>query len=221
MAGIITKRAAKFLVLIFFILTKSATLKSINAAFQPINAGLSSIPPPLPPQTLAPLPPQTLAHLPPQLKAQLNSRYPGFRVPQKGEFAANMMEALSNSPGFSHPSNIKGDWNGDGLEDMALLLIKEEKEVHLATVACHKNNNGSYKLIELEHILLPKVIGAKKRLEYLRVMLPVKRKIYDSTKEKVVSLKLKHPAIERGTFEKSSTLHYWNGKKYEYIIFAD
>lgn len=160
------------------------------------------------------LSPQSI--IPYHLKIQLAKKYPGFHIPESKEFAPIVIETLGYKSMSLHPAVIQGDWNNDNQTDLALLLInKDKQEEDLIVLACHNQNKKSYKVIELDHIIRPKILGADKLLDFLRLTGPGKKEVYDPAKKDVITVNLQQSSIERGILEKNSVFYYWTGKRYK------
>lgn len=160
--------------------------------------------------------------IPVSLKKQLASLYPGYYIPPKSEFSSSVTDALDNASNQLQPAVIKGDWNGDGKTDIALLLIKRAKEEHLIVVSCHNISQKRYHIIELDHILRQKVLGVTKLLDFLRVANPQKQKSHDlDTVSPSSPANWKYTAIERTVIGQGSTVYYWDGTHYRQLHVED
>ena len=150
------------------------------------------------------------------LKTELAARYPGYQIPPASKFSSLVADAMTNDNHSFQPAVIWGDWNGDEQTDLALLLIKKNKnEEDLVVLACHNKKQGQYQIIELDHVIRPKILGVNKLLDFLRVAPPGKKEVYDQAKRDFITIKLSYHTIERGILEKDSTLYKWTGKTYK------
>ena len=137
--------------------------------------------------------PTKQAAIPPVLKEQLDKTFPGWHLHQVDPEALVFFE--NNCRG--NPTITRGDFNGDGLEDVGLLI--DQGKQRLLIIAQRVKGTADYSLIRFEEWA-----------DYLRVS----RKGaggYDHNTGK--GFVFPHDAVEANTFEKSARAYiFWDGK---------
>ena len=144
-------------------------------------------------------------NLPKKCQKILNQKHPGWKI---AEISPEILDWFQKSKQSYQPNLIKGDWNGDGKTDYALLIQKakfRKNEPGVFLIAFVKNAS-SYSFHQLEG--------------YDYIMLMKKgEKDYDFETDK--TFVYKNDAIFAGIFEKAGTSFVWRKGRFIAILTSD
>jgi hypothetical protein len=146
--------------------------------------------------------------LPPMCKTILDTKFSGWKMfkPIEGVTEYFKTEKITNSPNLTF-----GDWNGDGMQDVAVLIEYGSEKVDdkmmpmVWTIAFIKSAN-SYSYFKLE--------GG----DYLQTVKKGKKDFNAETNKSFIH---KTDAIFSGIWEKSGTVYVWDKTKFKSIITSD
>ena len=151
----------------------------------------------------------TASELPPLCKTILDTKFSGWKMhePLEGVKKYFKTEKITNAPNLT-----TGDWNGDGMQDVAALIeygtwMTDEKEEHPSfwIIAFIKSPKG-YSHFKLE--------GG----DYLQTVKKGKKDFNAETNKNFVH---KTDAIFSGIWEKSGTVYIWDKTKFKSVITSD
>lgn len=148
------------------------------------------------------------SELPPLCKIILDVKFPGWKMvePIEGVSEYFKTEKITNAPNLT-----TGDWNGDGMEDVAVLIEYGSEKVGdkmmpmVWTIAFIKSPKG-YSHYKLE--------GG----DYIQTVKKGKKDYNYDTQKNFVH---KTDAIFSGIWEKSGTAYIWNKTKFKSVITSD
>jgi len=153
------------------------------------------------------------------LQVLIRSIHPKADILQRKDMDLKSCGRVETDPGF-----VESDFNGDGVKDYSMLLkiggVKEEKEwegkvwklIDMWFVVFLGDELGSFKvfIIDKFETFLPSIVG-------ISIQPPGIVRKWDSDK----TVKLKYPGIQRFFCEKSASVFYWDGDKFEYVPISD
>jgi hypothetical protein len=140
--------------------------------------------------------PTKTANIPATVTAQLDSQYPHWRLHLVDPGAQEFVKKNSLS---DNPAVARGDFNGDGLEDVGLLI---DHDTHCQLIIAHKlQGAGGYQLFSFE----------ENRADYLLVSRKGKGGYDHNTKKGFV---FPHDSVEANTFEQSARAYIFTDSKY-------
>jgi hypothetical protein len=150
----------------------------------------------------------------------------GFAPPELSEYDPGVLAGLRKE-GYAHPWACLGDFNGDGFEDIALLVHrKSSTTTDESGVILLPGDAFGWQRFSWLAGAPPEVHHAPgELLAVLRTHPPGEVAYYQEGESTPKSgwLQLKHDAIEVMAWEKAASLHYWDeeAKRYNSVISSD
>jgi hypothetical protein len=153
--------------------------------------------------------------IPSSLSLFLRDHFPNLEILSK-EYALQEIIDFFESEKIKQPSPLAclGDFNGDKLQDFALLMRDKTKEIS-ALVAFHKTRQQTYVHYVLEQG--GEIKSGQKIGEYLICEKPGMKRDYEGVPFKV----LMNNNITVGIWEKASILYYFENNQYKSVVTSD
>lgn len=151
--------------------------------------------------------------IPQPLSVYLKERLPNFVPVRRGEAMKELLQYFGAEIKQPSPFVCSGDFNGDGLEDFALVL-RDKVAGTLNVVAFHQTERGRYVHFILEQT--GKFPVDEKIALYIVCEKPGKKQRFDGP-----VFELKNDGITSGVFEKASELYYFDNGQYKSVITGD
>jgi hypothetical protein len=163
-----------------------------------------------------------------KLEMEMKSQFSAYELPSRANFSKDVMLVLGSN---NLPYLIKGDFNGDNLADIALLL-KEKNNNKLILVAFHQTRENGYishiitKDATVENSDLPTPLYdvyiqllPRGKVNYVPEVLSQDSSDVIQTQRAIFDLKT--DGISFIYFDKAGVLFYWKDGKYERLITSD
>jgi len=148
------------------------------------------------------------------LESQIKSYFPTCRPVQLSDFDKGLQEYLSGTPRSINPGYIAADFNGDGKEDYAVLLICDNKNnPNIIFTVFMAVKDDSYSCINVHTWTGTLYL---KNL-YLDIVKPSKIKEHDSKQ----LITIKNYSVLLVLFEAASQVYYWKDGKFNHIQISD
>jgi hypothetical protein len=151
---------------------------------------------------------QSILVLPQILEEKIAVDFPKYRIPKSSDITGIWKYKVKKDP-TSLPFVAIGDFNGDGLNDLAILLISS---TGINNVIYHRNG-ADYLLARKEEILFSESNGL---LGAQQIILSTLKK-----GDTYSSKSFNNDSVVETEFERSSIIIYWNGGGYEIWGYAD
>jgi hypothetical protein len=134
------------------------------------------------------------------------------RIVELNDLEEGLRQQFSEGNIERHPAYISADFDGNGLQDYAVLLRSEiSGKAIVRLVVFLKHENGVLKAHTLEKFddLLDSI--------FIDIQSPGKVQEYDSNR----TIRMQFPGIARRFFEKSAGIYYWDKKRFNYVQTED
>lgn len=155
----------------------------------------------------------------PAVEQALHRHFPGFRVTDFGDFSPDITSALTErEPKLFVPFACVGDFDGDGLPDVALLL--KDRRRYWLLVAFHQTYQGTFRPYRVEpwQSYRDQLIDTPGKFYFFIEALPLKKYAADA-------LPLRHNDPRDGIHmvwaESASRLFYFRKGRYRYLQTSD
>ena len=159
---------------------------------------------------------QDVLLLPDSLETLIASTYPGFRVPDNSDLSG--FWARFKFPG-SFPFMTLGDFNGDGLTDVVLILIGDDR---YKKVIFHKTSQGYAVALELGNTFGPQ--GVVESPQWLHLGRIRKGEDYefveftdDQGEDHVFTFHAENDSIITGSWESQTKIIHWQDGEYKRV----
>ncbi len=107
-----------------------------------------------------------------------------------------------------------GDFNGDGLQDVALLL-KDETRKGFTLLVLHRTGKNSFRHVVVEELVDSTEPGQKISLYLLCEKPGMRRQVEGAV------LRTTYDSITLGYYGKASSLYYWGKTSYMQVVVSD
>ncbi len=139
--------------------------------------------------------------LPPAAQKVLDIKFKGWRL---AEINKDILAFYKNKPHGDSLNSVKGDWNGDGEMDYAVLLQDSQKAEKKVVVLMKSASGYDSYVLEYADCIVSEKKGGKG---------------FDHDTNK--SFRYKNDAINAQIWEKSGTTYVWENKRFRGIITSD
>jgi hypothetical protein len=159
--------------------------------------------------------------LPPNLIDQLKARFPHHRVPVSSDNEAWAVESDRRSGGDGCLGIAKGDFDGDGTIDFAVLLSPSGDTTSPLIVA--RGDSQAYRLDSLD------VSTGPRRIYYVSALVPGRYQRTEILSDDSVALEpgelavfeSKRPGIVTGALEDGAVAYFYNGQRWVHVWLSD
>ena len=160
--------------------------------------------------------------LPQSLESEMKRLFPSYRLPEKKDFVGDL-QSLFGAERLLYA--IWGDFNGDGLMDVVLILKEENKSEsvqHTKLISFHRTREGSYD----PHVLRDMTGPGPPFYIYIQPqprgeVTYIDQNLSDSNILQTDTLNLQTEGIRFGFYGKASSLFYWTEGEYKVLITGD
>jgi hypothetical protein len=152
-----------------------------------------------------------------EIRRAAGKYYPGYLVVGLDGLDPDLRQYLAAIDHRQEPGCVKGDFDGDGTQDYALLLRKQIDETTTERlVVLLGRADGSFTPVSLE--ILKDRLGSF----YIRPLPPGKiGKWAEVEGSKRESMTLEHPGIELVLYEAASRAYFWSNGKFHSVQTSD
>lgn len=154
--------------------------------------------------------------LPGRLAALLRERFPDLELLSPADATEDVKVFLRSQPRRqSSPFACEGDFDGDGLQDTALLLRDKTTET-LKLMAFHRDRSGGYTAHLLEDLRGVRVGAGDVTSDFIMCMKPSVFKRVEGGPVRVT-----HDSVSLESYDKGRALYYWDKGTYRTIPTSD
>lgn len=151
-----------------------------------------------------------ISTLAPECRKILNKKFPGWKY---GEIRPDISEYFKSIGSNKRLNSVKGDWNGDGSLDYAVLIEHGKLKNYLGEVIGNRR------------LLIPFIRTSKGFRHFVfygaEYITAIKKGSKDYNYETDKNFHYKTDAIFDGFFEKAGVSYVWNKTKFKVIVTSD
>ncbi len=162
--------------------------------------------------------------LPQALELEVKRLFPSHRLPEEQDFAGDLRSLFGAE---RLPYAVWGDFNGDGLTDVVLILKEEtedksESVQRVKLISFHQAREGKYN----PHVLRDMTGPGPPFYIYVQLQPPgevtyMRQDLSDSSILQTDILHLQTEGIRFGFYGKASSLFYWAEEEYRVLVTGD
>lgn len=146
--------------------------------------------------------------------SQTKALFPsGWRAAEKSDYSAEDLSFINNRV----PNHVEADFNGDGINDNAWILVNEAENKYGLFIFLGKKG-GSYKIIKLSEYQkeTDKLYMGISLIEPGKHQTACGKGYWDCAQDEPKVLTLRNPGINFFKFESANSVFYWNSIKKEF-----